>query len=238
MRWARDAQRALRSLAPLDRVVAHWALPSAWPVVGGLDVPLELVSHGADIRLLTGLPRPVRRRVMVRLLRRAEAWRFVSSSLLDRLQGSLEASDARRVAAIARVEACRVEMPDIRDEARRKRAAHGGVELAVCVARLVPGKRVDAVVDFVAGERTPGTRLVVVGDGPLLPHLERQARRRGVDALFVGRTTRPEALAWIGAADVVLHASAAEGLSTVEREARWLGVPFRFVGFQSSPDLR
>jgi teichuronic acid biosynthesis glycosyltransferase TuaC len=95
------------------------------------------------------------------------------------------------------------------------------------------------VVDFVATELAPATRLVVVGDGPLRSRLEGHARARGVDALFVGKTTREEALAWILAADVVLHASRAEGLSTVEREARALGVPFCFVGtVPARSDLR
>jgi glycosyltransferase involved in cell wall biosynthesis len=64
---------------------------------------------------------------------------------------------------------------------------------------------------------------VVVGDGPERPRLERQARSLGVDALFVGAVAREVALAWIAAADVVLHASSAEGLSTVVREAEALG---------------
>ena len=55
--------------------------------------------------------------------------------------------------------------------------------------------------------------------------VERIARTRGVDARFVGAVARPEALGWIGAADVLLHASRAEGLSTVVREAAALGTP-------------
>ena len=131
---------------------------------------------------------------------------------------------------IARVEACAIDMPDVRDLAREKRALDPGVHLVVCVARLVPGKRVERVIDHMARRRHPPSRLVVVGDGPLRASLESRALRLGVDARFVGRTARPVALAWIAAADEVLHASLAEGLSTVEREALALGVPFRFVG--------
>jgi teichuronic acid biosynthesis glycosyltransferase TuaC len=238
LRWAWNARRTLETLLPLDRIVAHWAFPSGWPIAGGLAVPVELVSHGADVRFIRALPGPLRREAVDRLLRNADAWRFVSSSLKGELLASLDARDRERVESIARVEACPLEMPDVELEARAKRAAHSGAPLAVCVGRLVPSKRVERIVDFVARELT-GTRLVVVGDGPLLPHLAGRARARGVDALFVGQTTRPEALAWIGAADVVLHASVSEGLSTVEREARALGIPFRFVGgVPASSDLR
>jgi glycosyltransferase involved in cell wall biosynthesis len=70
---------------------------------------------------------------------------------------------------------------------------------------------------------------VVVGDGPLRASLEAEALALGVDARFVGTTPRAEALAWIGAADALLHASKTEGLSTVVREAEALGVPIVVV---------
>ena len=90
------------------------------------------------------------------------------------------------------------------------------------MGRLVPGKRVDRAVEYVASKRGLDA-LVVVGDGPERDRLERLARERGIDARFVGAVGRREALAWIGAADVLLHASEAEGLSTVIREAEALG---------------
>jgi glycosyltransferase involved in cell wall biosynthesis len=160
---------------------------------------------------------------------RTEVWRFVSRPLVDQLLASLDAAGRHGLEAIARVEACPIEIPDVRAAALEKRALQAGTRLAVCVGRLVASKAVERVIDFVAAKLTPGTRLVVVGEGPLRASLERYARARGVDALFVGQTSRPVALAWIGAADMVLHASLAEGLSTVEREARALSVPFLFV---------
>jgi glycosyltransferase involved in cell wall biosynthesis len=171
----------------------------------------------------------VRTRLVEELLLGATAWRFVSASLLTALLESLSKELAARASTIARVEASPIELPDVSPAAKERRARHEGVELAVCVGRLVAQKRVDRVVDFVAARAT-ATRLVVVGDGPLRGRLETYALRRGVDALFLGRTARDEALAWIAAADFVVHASEAEGRSTVEREAQALGVPFRFVG--------
>jgi glycosyltransferase involved in cell wall biosynthesis len=69
-----------------------------------------------------------------------------------------------------------------------------------------------------------------VGDGPEKGRLEAHARRLGLDTRFVGRTSRADALAWIAAADSLLHASRDEGLSTVVREAEALGVPVEVVG--------
>ena len=53
---ARATAHARRTGA--ERVVAHWAVPCAWPI--GLAVPratLEVVSHGGDVRLLAAMPR-------------------------------------------------------------------------------------------------------------------------------------------------------------------------------------
>ncbi|HWL85328.1 MAG TPA: glycosyltransferase, partial [Polyangiaceae bacterium] len=70
--------------------------------------------------------------------------------------------------------------------------------------------------------------LVVVGDGPERERLEVLARERGADVRFVGRRPRRETLAWIAVADALVHASEAEGLSTVVREAETLGT--RVIG--------
>jgi teichuronic acid biosynthesis glycosyltransferase TuaC len=87
--------------------------------------------------------------------------------------------------------------------------------------------------------QTPGLdALVVVGDGPERSRLEALARARGVDARFVGRVPRDEALAWIGAADVLIHASEAEGLSTVVREAEALGTPVAVHVDRGAPRMR
>jgi teichuronic acid biosynthesis glycosyltransferase TuaC len=224
--WARQARRLLLKETPLDRVVAHWAFPCGWPIGTGVGAELHLVSHGADVRFLVGLPLGVRRIVMERLLERAASWRFVSGALLEQLLASVSRSQAKRVTGIAYIEAPALTMPDVCARSAEIRRDHGGPRLAVCVGRLVPTKRVDRVIDHVAQRAAPPTRLVVVGDGPMRRALEAHARAARVDTRFVGLTTREEALAWIGAADFVVSGSEAEGLSTVEREAAALKVPF------------
>jgi glycosyltransferase involved in cell wall biosynthesis len=72
--------------------------------------------------------------------------------------------------------------------------------------------------------------LVVVGDGPARPRLERLATRWGMDVRFLGRRSRRDTLTWLGAADEIVHASLAEGFSTVMREAEHLGVPITILG--------
>jgi glycosyltransferase involved in cell wall biosynthesis len=221
-RWVAAARGRLAVLG-VERVVAHWAIPCAWPIGITLrDTPLEAVSHGGDVRLLAALPSPARRMVAGSIASRAWRWRFVSDSLMKELVGTLDRETRAQVERIAVVEAPALEMPDVSDAVRERRRAAQGLRIAVVVGRLVASKRVDRAIEHVARSCRVDV-LVVVGDGPERGRLERLARARGVNARFVGLLARPDALAWIGAADVLLHASQAEGMSTVVREAESLG---------------
>ena len=220
--WAWRAHAALRRES-FDRVISHWAVPSAWPVAPA-SAPLEVVSHGSDVRLLVKLPSPLRHAIASKLAARARVWRFVSTPLLDALAASLRPELARRVAHIAEVRPAAFELPDVRARATALKRELGSFR--VSVGRLVPSKRVDRAIDRVAAD---GGLLVVVGDGPERRSLERHARRRGVDARFVGELPRDEALAYLAAADALVFASESEGCSTVLREASALETPVELL---------
>lgn len=224
--WVARAVAQVRAARP-EKIIAHWSIPSAFPVAlsTSLDAAaLEIVSHGGDIRLLAATPAPVRRLVMKHLLRRATTWRFVSSPLLEKLADVLEPEQRARLRAIAVIAPSPLAMLDVQDEVRARRSTLGSRPLYVCAGRLVRSKRVDRVIDYVAGQRTSKPILVVLGDGPERARLEQLAHRWQIDVRFLGNTPRREALAWIGAADELVHASIAEGMSTVVREAEELGV--------------
>lgn len=224
--WMVRARADIRACRP-DRVVAHWSVPSAWPVLTSAaldDVPLEIVSHGGDVRLIAAMPDALRRFVMTRLLRRATAWRFVSTSLLDKLSDVLDEGQAAELRAIAAIAPSPLALMDVAEEVKARRSMLGNRTLYVCAGRLVRSKRVDRVIDYVAGHRAEQPILVVIGDGPERARLEELAGRWRIDVRFLGNKPRRETLAWIGAADELVHASIAEGMSTVVREAEHLGV--------------
>jgi teichuronic acid biosynthesis glycosyltransferase TuaC len=221
LNWVARARRRVAG-ANAELVIAHWAVPSAWPIGVAARGRLEVVSHGGDVRLLAATPALVRRRVVRAIAARAAAWTFVSVRLRDDLCGTLDGETRDRVERIARVDAPTIEMPDVREAIARRRRDLAGTRAAVSVGRLVASKRVDRAIEHVACARDLDA-LIVVGDGPERARLEDLARARRVDARFVGAVGRREALAWIGAADVLLHGSVAEGLSTVVREAESLG---------------
>jgi glycosyltransferase involved in cell wall biosynthesis len=226
MRWTARAARQV-AVTEADRVVAHWAVPCAWPVAavssGKEHAELAVVSHGADVRLLVGLPSVIRERIVGSIARRATEWRFVSAALQAQLVESLGAARAP-VERIATVRAPSIELPSVEDRIARIARELDGKRVAVSVGRLVASKRVDRAIHHVARNRDVDG-LVVVGDGPERARLEELARRCDVDTRFVGLVPREEALAWIGAARMVLHGSQHEGLSTVVREAEALGTP-------------
>ncbi len=220
-RWVAASTQRLRRLE-VDRVVCHWALPSAWPIAHPSVAPVEVVSHGGDVRVLMALPRDVRSWLTRSIARRCTTWRFVSDSLANDLTRAVDPATASLVERVAVIRPAAIDLPDVTDAAGRLRLGFAGTRTAVSVGRLVESKRVHRAITYVAagGEFDA---LVVVGDGPERGRLERLARTTGTRAVFVGALPRIEALAWIGAADALLHASAAEGRSTVVREAEALG---------------
>ena len=227
--FAVGALRRLSAVSPVDRVVAHWIVPCAFPLAlagsAGSGAPLEVVAHGADVRLLLGAPRPVREGVLGALLRRGARFTFAAAALRDALGRSVGPGLAEALAARACVEPPAIDVPDVTVRAAALRASLGlgaGERLAVAAGRLIPSKRVGLAIE---AARAAGVRLVVVGDGPEQAALARDAAAVGAAVTFTGALPRREALAWIAAADVLLHPSAVEAAPTVIREARALGVP-------------
>ncbi|AGP34976.1 glycosyltransferase [Sorangium cellulosum] len=235
--FAAAALQRLRRLGQVDRAVAHWIVPCAWPLLLALPrAPLEVHAHGADVRLLLGAPRAARAAVMGALLRRDARFVFAARALRDALAAALAPTQARALASASRVAPPAIDLPPVAERAaalRSELVQRPGDRLAVVACRLIPTKRVELAIEA-ARAAGAGLRLVIVGDGPERAALERLARRaaaessRGADGAavrFTGTLPRSEALAWIGAADVLLHPSSHEAAPTVIREARALGVP-------------
>jgi len=95
----------------------------------------------------------------------------------------------------------------------------------VTVCRLVPWKGVDGLIAMLS--ELPGTRVVVVGDGPERGALVELAGRLGVAGrvCFVGEVSRRAVPAYLRAADAFVLNSSYEGLPHVVLEAMEVGVP-------------
>jgi glycosyltransferase involved in cell wall biosynthesis len=227
------------SRRPVDEIIAHWLVPSAFPLgarLAGVLPPhtpqppaLEVVAHGSDVRVLVALPAPIRRAIVRALLARDARFRFVGRSLLHTLCDSLPTKLADRLQARAYVEP----LPLALDPETIARARRRGDELRETISRGVPrpiwiscgrlitGKGLDLALDRAS---VAGAHWIVVGDGPERARLERETSRRGVAAHFTGLLDHDEALAWIAASDRLIQFSRAEGAPSAVREARALGV--------------
>ncbi|HMJ13705.1 MAG TPA: glycosyltransferase [Polyangiaceae bacterium] len=223
--FVRGARAFLRN-EPCDRVVAHWILPSGWPIATASAAPLEVVAHGSDVRLLRLLPRPLRALILRNLLKRGARFRFVSSELRN-LVADAGAAELYARAHVAPSPIDVSSAPD-REHARAERRIDPRERLIVIVGRLVTSKRTATALSAVG--LLPRARVVVVGSGPERAALE----KRFPEAQFVGHLPRAQALGWIAAADLLVSASRHEGAPTVVREARALGIP---VVSTSSSDL-
>lgn len=214
---AARARVAIARELPFDRAVAHW-IPSAY-AFAGRALPLHVIAHGADVRLLLAAPGFARVRLVRGLLTQRARIQFVASSLQTDLAASLPDEVAAALRAGSFVEPAPFELPDdgSGDDARRSLGLDEGAPYLAWLGRLVRDKRPDLAID---AARLLGRTLVIVGDGPLLASL---ASRSGV--IVTGRLPRERAIAVMRGASAVVHTSAVEGASTVIREARALGVP-------------
>jgi glycosyltransferase involved in cell wall biosynthesis len=94
---------------------------------------------------------------------------------------------------------------------------------AIYAGKLAPNKGARWLIDVACESRVPWP-MVIVGDGPDRPTLERAARSSGVDARFLGWRPRDETLRWLAHATVVVFPShGPESLSRVLLESSALG---------------
>jgi teichuronic acid biosynthesis glycosyltransferase TuaC len=218
--WVYRTRRELQRHGRFDRVVAHFVLPVALPLLSSpalRGAELDIVVHGSDLRLLEKVPAPLSRWLITRLLALGVSFRCVSGELL----ALLERLTGQRLGTRGRVEPVAIDVSAAPDRARARRGLGLSEEraLVVVIGRLIPSKRVgDALL---AARLVPNVEVVVIGDGPELARL----RRDFPEVRCVGALSRPLALRYVAAADVLLSASRLEGAPTAIREARALGVP-------------
>ncbi|UCE02609.1 MAG: glycosyltransferase [Candidatus Latescibacterota bacterium] len=132
-----------------------------------------------------------------------------------------------------------VRLPEVAAEARRRaRRAHGIAEdtlLVGGVGQLIPRKSFDQLVSALGRLSRPDLACVLIGDGPEREPLQRLARDRGVRLLLPGFLSDPYTL--MGAFDIAVLPSQAEGLPLVVLESMSLGVPNIATRVAGTPEV-
>lgn len=91
-----------------------------------------------------------------------------------------------------------------------------------------PTMVLEAFYKFVTANRhNPGEqlKLLMVGDGPLMPDLEQKTKALGIESMVLFPGERTDSLRWLSAMDILVNSSTSEGMSQAILEAMGLGVP-------------
>ncbi|HWQ99871.1 MAG TPA: glycosyltransferase family 4 protein [Candidatus Methylomirabilis sp.] len=196
------------------------AMIAKW--LGG--APFVVFCHGLDVRLAAG---HWRRSFIFRLVCRnaklvvanSEATATEIRRLVPNLRIVTLTPGVRRLSSVAR------------EDARQRLGVAQDEEIVLAVARLIPRKGVDVLLD--ATERLPDREkltVVVVGDGPERVKLEQMAEHLKHRVRFITKASDEDVGLWYAAADVFClplreHAGDMEGFGIVYLEAAVHGLP-------------
>lgn len=220
-------EAAARRLPEADAVVEVWNGLPFWTPLWWRGARLVLLHHLHDELWKAFFPAPFDRVGSV-IERRIAPWCYRSTPVATLAPSSRHELLARTP---LRAEHVHVVPPGIDDWYRTAGVgdADSPTPLVVAAGRLTSAKRFDVLIRAVHALRVelPEVRLVIVGEGPERPVLERLVAELGVGSAveLTGWATRDELLDWYRRAWVVASASVSEGWGMTLTEAAAVGTP-------------
>ncbi len=208
--------KSLHAKTPFDVIDCEFFFPdsvAALDASRALGLPFSVKARGSDIRLWGRKHRA--RRQMMGAGRHSNGMLAVSKALRDDMVKL--GLPRERIS----VHYTGVDMDHFHPGAAPK--AEG--TLLVAASNLVPGKRINMIIEMMA--HLPDARLEIIGAGPEQGSLERHIERLdlGDRVTMTGRLPHDQLPARMAAAHVLVHASVSEGLANVWVEALASGTP-------------
>ncbi|APZ44667.1 glycosyl transferase family 1 [Acidihalobacter ferrooxydans] len=217
-------QRLERARGPFDLIDAHYFYPDGVAAVWlgqRLGKPVVVTSRGTDVNWI---PRYRAPRAQLRwAARRAAGLISVSAALGEHLR-ALGVS-RERITVLRNG----VDLDTFRPLSEAGAALRHKLGLSapvlLSVGSLIERKGHHLSIEALRG--LPGATLLIAGEGPLRPQLERQAEVAGVAdrVRFLGPVAHADLPRYYSAADVFVLASSREGMPNVVLEALACGVP-------------
>lgn len=214
-----------------DLVHAHWLIPTGFAAVRNTDVPVLATVWGAEYHVN---PDGLLGRLVHHTQERADHLVAVSDYLRER---GIEVFDCDpdRISVIPNAVDTGMFRSDVDSDIRAAYDIPANDVLVTTVRRLVEEKRVDDLIAAAATvvEDREDVTVLIVGDGPERPALERQAREEGVEdnIVFTGALPHDDIPAVMAASDVFVLSTEQEGMATALLEAMAGGaVPIATAG--------
>jgi glycosyltransferase involved in cell wall biosynthesis len=211
----RRAIRELLQRGPIDLLHAHTILPDGFGALllaRKFDLPLVCTLHGSDVKLYP--KQSMATAAATRwALRRIDHLIAVSHDV-GRTADTLGATHAPAVIHNGADGRSFSSCP--RDAARMQLRLPAHRKIVLFVGNLVEVKGPNLLMQAM---KAVDALLVIVGDGPLRPELQRQSLRDRVDTHFAGWRPHDEIALWLNAADCLALPSLSEGFPTLLPEA-------------------
>lgn len=226
--------RRLRAERDFDVIDAHYFYPDGIAAVmlgSALGKPVVITARGTDVNLIPNYRLP-RRMIRAAALRAAHVI-AVSQALKDAITALGIPSE--RVTVLRNGVDLQLFHSGAREEAR-SRLNFSGPTL-ISVGHLIDRKAHDLVI--AALPLLPGYSLVIAGEGPRRPALERQIARLGLTdrVRLVGSISHQGLRDYYVAADALVLASSREGWPNVLLEAMACGTPVVASNLWGNPEV-
>lgn len=226
--------RKIQRERDFDLIDAHYFYPDGVAAVWlgkALNKPVVVTARGTDINLIPQYLVP--RRLIQRAAREAQGIITVSQSLKD----AMVALGVRQERVIVLRNGVDLNLFCERDrqEARRRLGLKGRTLLSVGL--LIERKGHNFVIEALA--RLTDCTLLIAGEGPERPALERLSATRGVGdrVKFLGSVPHDQLAGIYSAADALVLASSREGWPNVLLEAMACGTPVVATNIWGNPEV-